>query len=56
MTPRKIQYWVIPPEANGEFVACMENVVVLENSNGYLTPLSAEVVPLFRSLLGSLHA
>ena len=26
MTPRKIQYWVIPPEANGEFVACMENV------------------------------
>jgi type I restriction enzyme, R subunit len=30
--------------------------VVLENSNGYLTPLSAEVVPLFRSLLGSLHA
>jgi DNA replication protein DnaC len=30
--------------------------VVLENSNGYLTPLSAEVVPLFRSLLGSLYA
>src|SRR4030065_236486 len=29
MTPRKIQYWVIPPKANGEFVACMENV--LEN-------------------------
>ena len=27
MTPRKIQYWVIPPEANGEFVACMENVL-----------------------------
>jgi hypothetical protein len=27
MTPRKIQYWVIPPEANGEFVACMETVV-----------------------------
>jgi hypothetical protein len=26
MTPRKIQYWVIPPEANGEFVACMDNV------------------------------
>jgi hypothetical protein len=31
-------------------------LVVLENSNGYLTPLSAEVVPLLRSLLGSLHA
>src|SRR5947199_4077952 len=27
MTPRKIQYWGIPPEANGEFVACMENVL-----------------------------
>ena len=27
MTKRKIQYWVIPPENNGEFVACMENVL-----------------------------
>lgn len=27
MTKRKIQYWVIPPEANGEFVANMENVL-----------------------------
>lgn len=27
MTQRKIQYWVIPPHANGEFVACMENVL-----------------------------
>jgi len=27
MTQRKIEYWVIPPEANGEFVACMENVL-----------------------------
>ena len=27
MTPRKIQSWVIPPEANGAFVACMENVL-----------------------------
>jgi DDE superfamily endonuclease len=27
MTQRKIQYWVIPPKANGEFVACMENVL-----------------------------
>jgi len=26
MTSRKIQYWVIPPTANGAFVACMENV------------------------------
>lgn len=28
MTKRKIEYWVIPPEADGEFVAAME--VVLE--------------------------
>ena len=27
MTKRKIQYWVIPSEANGEFVACMEDVL-----------------------------
>lgn len=27
MTRRKIQYWVIPPDAHGEFVACMENVL-----------------------------
>ena len=27
MTSRKIQYWVIPPAASGEFVACMENVL-----------------------------
>lgn len=27
MTQRKIQYWVIPPEADSEFVACMENVL-----------------------------
>jgi hypothetical protein len=27
MTQRKIQYWVIPPKANGEFVAAMENVL-----------------------------
>ena len=27
MTGRKIQYWVIPPEADAEFVACMEEVL-----------------------------
>lgn len=27
MTGRKIQYWVIPPKADGEFVAAMENVL-----------------------------
>ena len=27
MTKRMIEYWVIPPEANAEFVACMEEVL-----------------------------
>jgi hypothetical protein len=27
MTNRKIQYWVIPPKADSEFVACMEEVL-----------------------------
>ena len=27
MTKRKIQYWVIPPKADAEFVACMEAVL-----------------------------
>jgi hypothetical protein len=27
MTRRKIEYWVIPPERDGEFVACMEDVL-----------------------------
>ena len=27
MTQRKIEYWVIPPQADAEFVACMEEVL-----------------------------
>ena len=27
MTKRKIQYWVIPPDADVEFVACMEEIL-----------------------------
>src|SRR5271157_3915947 len=27
MTKRKIEYWVIPPEQDAEFVACMEEVL-----------------------------
>ena len=27
MTRRKIAYWVIPPEQDAEFVACMEEVL-----------------------------
>ena len=36
MTRRKIQYWVIPPKANSEFVACMEDVL-----ETYATPYDA---------------
>lgn len=36
MTKRKIQYWVIPPPANSEFVACMEDVL-----ETYARPYSA---------------
>lgn len=27
MTNRKIQYWVVPPESDSEFVASMEDVL-----------------------------
>ena len=27
MTKRMIEYWVIPPDQNAEFVACMEEVL-----------------------------
>ena len=27
MTKRMIEYWVIPPEQDAEFVACMEDVL-----------------------------
>ena len=33
MTKRKIEYWVIPPDADGEFVASMEEVLDI-----YATP------------------
>jgi hypothetical protein len=38
MTKRKIEYWVIPPEADGEFVAAMEDVL-----NVYARPAAARV-------------
>ena len=37
MTQRKIQYWVIPPETDAEFVACMEEVL-----DTYEEPYDAE--------------
>ena len=37
MTNRKIEYWVIPPEADGEFVAHMEEVLEV-----YERPLSTQ--------------
>ena len=27
MTKRKIQYWIIPPETDAEFIACMEEIL-----------------------------
>jgi hypothetical protein len=38
MTKRKIEYWVIPPEADGEFVAAMEDVLEV-----YARPYEASV-------------
>jgi hypothetical protein len=38
MTKRKIQYWVIPPEGNGEFVASMEDVL-----ETYAQPYNARI-------------
>jgi len=38
MTKRKIQYWVIPPEADCEFVACMEDILSI-----YATPYDESV-------------
>ena len=38
MTQRKIEYWVIPPEADAEFVANME--LVLET---YETPYNSRI-------------
>ena len=35
MTKRKIQYWVIPPNADAEFAACMEDV--LDATPGLMT-------------------
>jgi len=37
MTRRKIQYWVIPPDADSEFAACMEDVL-----GTYSRPYDAE--------------
>lgn len=38
MTSRKIEYWVIPPEADGEFAAAMEDVLDV-----YARPYDADV-------------
>jgi hypothetical protein len=42
MTNRKIEYWVIPPEADAEFVAHMEEVLeTYENRTIRTCPSSA---------------
>ena len=39
MTNRKIEYWVIPPDADGEFVAHMEkDLATYKKSLGSVTP------------------
>ncbi len=43
MTKRKIQYWVIPPESDSEFVASMENVLDI-----YALPYN-ESIPVVRA-------
>lgn len=54
MTNRKIQYWVIPPEADAEFVACMEDVLeVYEtpyDSNCPVLCMDEQPVQLFREV------
>ena len=42
-------------KATGSMLQIDEPSVVLENNNGYLTQLSVEGMPLFRSLLESRH-
>ncbi len=38
MTKRKIQYWVIPPDVDAEFTACMEDVLEI-----YAQPYNAAI-------------
>ena len=56
MTSRKIQYWVIPPQADSEFSACMEEVLdtyvnvnklkVFLWHNGVVPILTMELMPI----------
>ncbi|GHV10119.1 hypothetical protein AGMMS50229_21070 [Campylobacterota bacterium] len=52
MTGRKIQYWVIPPKSNGEFVAGMENVLEIyglpRNPNIPVIMMDEQPVQLFK--------
>ena len=47
MTKRKIAYWVIPPEADAEFVACMEEAAAAR----CWMSTSSPTMPHIRSLL-----
>ena len=43
MTRRKIEYWVIPPDQDAEFVACMEDVLeIYETAYDPQQPVLAE--------------
>jgi hypothetical protein len=52
MTNRKIEYWVIPPESDAEFAACMEDVLeVYErpyDSNGPVIGMDEQPVQLLK--------
>ena len=45
MTRRKIQYWVIPSQADGEFVAAMEDVLDVYSHPLYLESTGKPVAP-----------
>ncbi len=55
MTRRKIQYWVIPPKSNGDFVAAMENVIATyENVYDPEYPMACmdeQLIPAFERCL-----
>ena len=40
MTQRKVEYWVIPPQADAEFVAHMEQVLDRDAPSSPILPLS----------------
>jgi hypothetical protein len=44
MTKRKIEYWVIPPDADGEFVANMEVAWAIEQVEERERPMAHVII------------